>query len=725
MPKFDYEGAKKAGYTDDQIADYLAQSRPNFDVKGAIKAGHSLSDVNEHLNGLSLEKPKKEERSNIAKAGRVGSQLALGMVEGSPLGLAYDIAVGPASKALNPLLRSENAGADIEFLYEKNAGKPFEEWSKADQDFYTNAAVELKPGTKLDEDVHPDISIRGLAEKVTGVDLKPEGSLEKAAWFTGLIRDPKKIFELGKTGLNPKDIAKAIAPSGREVLRGAGAGIALQMAEEGELGPLGSLAAAVVGDISGNLATSAVKGAAKIIANPKVALAEVASKFTPSNKRAIQQGIIDDFRQAGVTADIGTITNSPLMKMIQSRLAQSGLTGGDLDILRKKITNEILEEYKSVADTLGQSKFSTLHDAGEFTKDYMKKLRDADLKETRDYYKQAENDIKKDAFVDVKGIANKVEELEKSLSPGNIKSAEQSSVLDLLGKMKRDLFDSEGHLLKGKVKDLMNDKIALNDIINYEVLGGSKQLLKSLVNEIDRAIVSYGKSNPSFAKNYILANKRFSKHAKTFRNKRISKLLGDGDPAEIMKRMESVQGIRELNDVLSKTKDGTQLMGNLKRMKLDEMIGKNMVDSTTNHLKLGTFSKLLEKGKNRDIARELMPKSSYDRLVRLQKNAGQLAESAEKFLNSSKSGITVADVAIVGSAMKAIGAIFSGNIFPLLTTVGGLTGARYLTKLLANPEFLKLVEDFMLASQKNQTKETVKIARNLAAYIRAAQDEEK
>ena len=97
------------------------------------------------------------------------------------------------------------------------------------------------------------------------MDLKPEGIVEKAAQWVGFIRDPRKIFELGKTGITKKDVLKAISPTSKEVLRGTGAGIALQAAEEGDLGPIGTLAAAVIGDVSGNIAKAGLKGAAKII----------------------------------------------------------------------------------------------------------------------------------------------------------------------------------------------------------------------------------------------------------------------------------------------------------------------------------------------------------------------------------------------------------------------------------------------------------------------------
>ena len=41
---FDIEGARKAGYSDDEIADYLA-GQQKFDIKGARSAGYGSQDI--------------------------------------------------------------------------------------------------------------------------------------------------------------------------------------------------------------------------------------------------------------------------------------------------------------------------------------------------------------------------------------------------------------------------------------------------------------------------------------------------------------------------------------------------------------------------------------------------------------------------------------------------------------------------------------------------------
>src|SRR5262245_54492682 len=44
LASYDAEGARAAGYTDQEIAKYLTEKFPQFDVHGAMKAGYSLGD---------------------------------------------------------------------------------------------------------------------------------------------------------------------------------------------------------------------------------------------------------------------------------------------------------------------------------------------------------------------------------------------------------------------------------------------------------------------------------------------------------------------------------------------------------------------------------------------------------------------------------------------------------------------------------------------------------
>lgn len=718
-----FQTAKQQGYSDDEILDFLGTHDKYSDkIKTARDQGYSNQEISDFFssNNSSEQENEPQERSLLDKAGRVGSQFALGMAENALL--PYELSVAPlTSKDAQQVPYRENLGEDLERLLEQKASGI---WDDQDQELYDSIVDQLQNPQKSEQFLKTaDIGVRGLVEKATGLDLHPEGVLEKAAGWTGFIKNPKNIKKILDLGLKPKEILKAIMPTGSEALRGLGAGAALEAAEEGEFGPIGTMAALVAGDLVGAGAAGVAKGAGKLLTQPKKALAEVAATFTSQDKMKMQKDLIKDFRDAGLQADLGTLTNNNLVKWTQSRLAQSGLTGEALKEFKNELTDQIKREYGQIADELGKVSYQSTHEAGEIAKEGLKRIREADLAETRQLYSAANKALKENAFVDSKRLAKSIESLEKELKPGRIKSTEQQAVLNSIEKLKEDLFDSSGNLMYANVKDLMNNKIALNDIINYEVQGGAKQLLKSIVGELDRAIISHGKDNPSFAKNYINANKRFSQHAKTFRNRNVDQLLKSPDPSQLMNKMNTVQGIRDIQSVLSKSAQGKEIFDNLKRTKLEKVIGDKLVDSTTQQVKLGTFSKLLEPGKNKEVMKEILGAQGFKRLERLQKNAGKLAEAAQEFYNASKSGVVAADAAILYQGMKSIADLLMLNPWPIMKVAGGLLGGKKLSGLLGDKEFLKLVEDVIVSSEKRSPADLVESVLKLKPYILQAQQE--
>jgi hypothetical protein len=758
QPNFDYESAKKAGYSDNEINSFLKKSsasKPiknygNFDYESAKKSGYSDKEINSFI---SKQKPKTtevvppehaenfqsqhqevsepsitpeqvQEQSYLEKAGRVAGQFGLGALESATFPYEMAVTASGAGSTTNQAVNiKRNLAEDYEDLLVK---KYYGEATPEDEEYLEYIKEMYKNPERIEKELAGkpiDVSVRSGIEKLTGLNVNPEGIAEKAASWAGFIKDPKKIASLFKSGTSLKDISKAIAPTGTEVLRGLGAGTALQAAENNEFGPIGTMAAMVLGDLSGAGIAKTGKGAFKLITEPKKTLAEIASKFTSKDKIDLQKDIIKDFRDSGIQADLGSITDSNLIKWTQSRLAQSGLTGKELSQFKEKITGQIKEEYKTLANSLGEARIVSAHEGGEIAKDMMKSIRDKDLSATSTLYKNAEAALKENAVVDSRKVANAIEELEKNLKPGSIKSTEQQSVLNALEKVKKDLYAENGNLKMAKVKELMNDKIALNDIINYEVQGGSKKLLKNIVGELDRAIISHGKENVPFVRNYISANKKFSKHAKTFRTKSVNSMLNAEDPTKIINKMNTVQGIKEIENVLSKDAKGQEIFNNLKRFKLDKMIGDNLVDSTTQQVKLGTFSKLLEKGKNKELTKEILGPRNFKRLEMLQKNSGKLADAAQKFYNASQSGVVAADAAILATGLMNISHLLYGNPWPLMKTAGGILSARKLSKLLSDPTFLQIVEEVILASEKETPDLLMQAMEKLRPYIMQALQE--
>ncbi len=105
MP-FDLDGARKAGYSDAEISDFMAQSSPKFDVQGALKSGYSLDDIAGHLGQAAPETPQGNAPGSAGGA----------LLRGIPVGGAYIPNVEAAIRAtMHPLT---------------GVGKPGESWSE-------------------------------------------------------------------------------------------------------------------------------------------------------------------------------------------------------------------------------------------------------------------------------------------------------------------------------------------------------------------------------------------------------------------------------------------------------------------------------------------------------------------------------------------------------------------------------------------------------------------
>lgn len=707
--KIDYkklQESKKAGYSDQEILEFLAENDPDFSnkLKSSREQGYSSEEVFSFLEKSS--KPGKAE-----KTARIAGQVGLGMAESALM--PYELGVAPlASKEAQQVPFRENLFSDIERLQEQKA---MGQWDEQDQALYDQLIEQASRPEKSEKFIKTaDIGVRGLAEKATGLDLKPEGVLEKAAHWTGFIKRPSSLKELAKLGTNPKELTKAIIP-GKDALRGLGAGAALQMAEEGKFGPIGTLGAAVVGDLLGG----GVARAGKMIARPKETLAKGAAALSKlsNSKNAIRADLKEASQGKEFTKDIGTLTGSNIVQVIQARLSASGLTGKPLENLRKKMTQEIVEEYESIAKELGEKAFETQHEAGQIGKEYLKRAQEADKAVHEQLYERVKSRLGPEASVKPGNAFRVSNRILKELEPGAVKSPDQQKVMSTLQKLQEDLMDAEGNIKSATVDSLINNKRALQDLVDYELQGGIKNSLKKVIQEIDKDIISYGVKDKQFLKDYVAANKQFQKHVEAFRNKTAQQIFRNEDPRTFMNRMNSVQGIRDLRKALSKTADGKTTFGELSRMKLDEIVGNNMKDGMSEQLKFGKFSNLLQKGKNNEIVKELLSPEAYRRLINLQKHAGELAQSAQKFFNASQSATAAADIATISGILSGVLGIVTGNPWAWKLPTSLFLLGRQTAKLMGDEKFLKLVEEAIQVSRKNNISLMNQFLEKMMSYL--------
>lgn len=584
-------------------------------------------------------------------------------------------------------------------------------------------APEAKEGEELSFNQKMKDPIRHyLSPYLTKASQKIAETKEKSAAEEGDYVPESELGQIGKDVLGgAAELAGAFSvPAGplknlpglitRGAIGGAAGGLAKTL---GAPEPL-----QMVAEIAGSLPKETA-GLLKGFTKPKEAIAKGIASFTSQEKKDLNREIINQFREAGIQADLGTITDNRLVKSIQTKLAQSGLTGDALKKFKKSMTEQIVNNYKNLANQVGKEQFSTANAAGEKAQTLLKSIKEADLDQARNLYRQAAKARPTNAIVPPQAadkVAGRIASIQKALEPGSLKSGEQKKVLDILETVSKDV--NKDVVL---VDDLINNKLALNEIIDYEAQGGAKQLLKTVVREIDNSIREYGRLNPAFMNRQNAANAKFSQHAKTFRNSAISKALSTENPEQILTQMNTVSGIRKLNDALDKSSGGKQLMKDLKRYKLQEMIGENIVDSAKNEIQLGRFSNLFQKGKGKELAKELLG-DQYTDFKKLQSLTGKLSESANAFLNTSQSATSYMDYAMIAKGLADITSAFGGNPWPLAKTGSFALSAKMIAGLMGDKQFLRLVEDALL--KKGDKKDLGKTLLKLKPYlIKAAASE--
>jgi hypothetical protein len=905
--KFDYQGALDAGYSDEEIMSHLSEKHPSFDMEAAAESGYSPQEINQYLSTYQRKKSPQE------KAGRLAAQYGLGVAEGAafvpklameigrgaPGGLTGTLAeigvAGPVGKLIHAggkkaeeqRYREEVLG-DIERLQEQ---KSMGQWDEQDQQLYDSLVEQIKNPDKAREFVKSaddNVDFRNIAEKATGYDLHPEGVFEKAANWAGFLKDPKKITELAKVGLTPKNIAQAILPGIKDTSRSLGAGLGLELAEQGAFGPLGTLAMAIAGDAAGHAPTSLLN----VAKNPKKAIASLINLATQNNsKKQIAKQISEDFAKSGMSIDAGSLTQSDLVKFIQARAAQSGLVGESLTNFRKNLSDQVMREYGKVADDLSNIKFSSDTQAAEAIRSALKTqeeslglfplkppqtapgLRGRISTETRETSRElSENLVNRispiefqndyvagetlrtvaedtkqplqeqfnerwsnfnNSIAHIEGpqprLANELENFVEN-HRGSLLLGESVPEFQVVQAAERlmNALQVEGGYVNVSLADLIKTKRTLQDVANYE-FGGSnfESAYKNLVGDIDRAIDrTLERSSPELLEQFEMLNADYSNFKSIFENKSVlplfernnqdfikiynsfsadpdrlrlledmlytsprgqelvnmvkrdyaenilqnpnvtprqlrnlSQILGEpfsqeipriiearrfeaqhplprartqeripieiprtqssttnlrgraketpetvrrkmydslkGKSSEqIMAQMDTVDGIRKLKKVLELTDEGKKLFKELARYKLEELIGSKMKDQITEQVKLRTFSNLLKSSENRAVVKELVGQPSFDRLLLLQKNAGVLAESAEKFFNASKSGSTMQDVGLASTAVIGAFTLNPYMALPAIATIGGL---RVVANLFSDPVFLKYLEQAILA----------------------------
>ena len=333
----------------------------------ARENNYSEDQIQEYLD---TDVPEKKERGLLEKAARLPMQTGLASIQSKVLPWEFGTASLAQPQAQSAEYRHQLA-EDIQHLRWLDSLGIADEKDKELLESFENQFRDIRQTAPFVKTA--DLSVPGIFQSVTGIDTHPEGYLETAAQWLGFLKDPVKGFQEGKNLIQGttslKEISKNLIP-GTKALRAATAAGAIEAAEQGGYGPIGTMTAAIVGDLVGGqipkvgqAASKTGKAVAKTVKNPKESVAKLVAKTSKGADKELISELSKDAKELGIPLDAGTLTGSNLVKTIQTKAAQSGIVGESLDNFRKDMSSQIKEAYTSIADEIGEIKFETSRQA--------------------------------------------------------------------------------------------------------------------------------------------------------------------------------------------------------------------------------------------------------------------------------------------------------------------------------------------------------------------------
>ncbi len=213
MGKFDYQGAKKAGYSDEEILSHLSSQNPKFDISGARKAGYSPEEIVGHLaNG----KPQEEEQKYFGQEGSlVGGKVGRAIEAASerPSLVATELPIAGAKFIEQPIDAIESVLGGVQKLLGSNIKPPTTKNRPSDllaEYVRSNLPEELHQGREDISDIEsfllPFIKLRGARKLPLAAEeelLTSAPSASKAVPPRGSKDSVQKMFE-ERTALSPQ-----------------------------------------------------------------------------------------------------------------------------------------------------------------------------------------------------------------------------------------------------------------------------------------------------------------------------------------------------------------------------------------------------------------------------------------------------------------------------------------------------------------------------------------
>jgi len=287
-----------------------------------------------------------------------------------------------------------------------------------------------------------------------------------------------------------------------------------------------------------------------------------------------------------------------------------------------------------------------------------------------------------------KGFDEAIAILDKPFA-STVEKSQVQALKDLRKDLKqmRKIPDNQIEISVNRVIETIKD---INDIVNFENFGGTNKLLLKLKKDLNGLLEPF-KKDDLFGRTLDRANKEFGDLAAIFQSdKQMARLMNHSEGKGLVKLAQSPEGFERLMKTLPK-EGGETIRKDLTRTLVEDAILKPMVDKRGN-IDIRRASNVLSKADSRRLIKHLVGEEQFKKLQQSQKFAQSAADSLEKFMNFSQSGVTVLDAGalatVAGGVLKSFATM---NPVPLMLSYGPIKGMNVFTSIMANPELVDLM----------------------------------
>lgn len=417
-----------------------------------------------------------------------------------------------------------------------------------------------------------------------------------------------------------------------------------------------------------------------VVAKPFKALKNVVVKPGDELKTTIEAA-----ERQGVKLPISAQVQSRLVRFLENRASQSGLSQGIYNKVTQELDESTINAYNKALDDISTVKLDAT-EAGEGIQDALKGAQEYVADVTRQRYNQVYNLVDGSSPAGATNTLSLIDDIEKRLVRSPVPSAQESEALAYVQRLKQGL--QEG----ATIDQLLAQKVSANEAINFDIVGGSKSLLKQIPGAIKKDIEQFGNEtgNKQFLDAFNAAEDYFQNTTTAkIRERFVQSLIKNERPDDLLYSANTPGKWRQLESAIATSPETKKALPALRRAKLEQMIGAKITREAdgSESFNFGRYLTALDpKSKDFQVIKQLLRESPN-----AQKALADLREissgvvGGSQFINRSQSGVVAADVAALAAGAAQIGA---GSV---VTGVLTASSPYLIAKMMTNPRIMRAI----------------------------------